>query len=53
VGGLPHRVLPCPNAEACVRDAFWMPFRLLMGGEAETARIADVVRGRTLQGESK
>jgi len=53
VGGLPHRVLPCPNAEACVRDAFWMPFRLLMGSEAETVRIADAVRGRTLQGESK
>ncbi len=53
VSGLPHRVLPCPNAEACVRDAFWLPFRLLMGGEEMTARIADVVRGRTLQGESK
>ncbi len=53
VGGLPHRVLPCPNAEACVRDAFWLPFRLLMGDGEMTARIADVVRGRTLQGESK
>ena len=53
VSGLPHRVLPCPNAEACVRDAFWLPFRLLMGGEEMTARIADVVRGRTLQEESK
>ncbi len=49
VGGLPHRVLPCPNAEVCVRDAFWMPFRLLMGDVALTARIADVVRGRVFE----
>ncbi len=48
MGGLPHRVLPCPVAEACVLDAFWLPFRLLMGDEAMTARIADVVRGDRL-----
>lgn len=26
------RVLPCPVAEACVRDAFWFPHRVLMSG---------------------
>ena len=51
--GLPHRVLPCPNAEACVRDAFWLPFRLLMGSGAMTARIADVLRGGRLSVEPK
>jgi hypothetical protein len=26
------RVEPCPVAEACVRDAFWFPHRVLLSG---------------------
>ncbi len=33
------RVLPCPVAEQCVRDAFWLPHRVLL---ADTASIAEV-----------
>ncbi|MFN9893832.1 MAG: DegT/DnrJ/EryC1/StrS family aminotransferase, partial [Acidobacteriota bacterium] len=42
-GGLPHRALPCPVAEACIDDSFWLPFRLLMGDEARTRDIARTV----------
>ncbi len=34
------RVEPCPNAEACVQDAFWLPHRVLMGDEYLTQAIA-------------
>jgi dTDP-4-amino-4,6-dideoxygalactose transaminase len=27
------RVMPCPNTEACVEDAFWLPHRLLLADE--------------------
>lgn len=35
-GVAPCRVLPCPNAEAYIKDAFWIGFRALMGDEATT-----------------
>ncbi len=38
------RVAPCPVAEACVRDAFWFPHRVLMGGEETTREIAAAIR---------
>jgi dTDP-4-amino-4,6-dideoxygalactose transaminase len=38
------RVEPCPVTEACVRDAFWFPHRLLMGDEEFTRQLAGVVR---------
>ncbi len=38
------RVEPCPVAEACVRDAFWLPHRVLMGDEALTAEIIGALR---------
>jgi len=47
-GGLPHRALPCPHAEACIGDAFWLPFRLLMGDEAKTREIARALRQAAL-----
>ena len=28
------RVMPCPNAEARIKDAFWIPHRALLGDEA-------------------
>ena len=38
------RVEPCPVAEECVRDAFWLPCRALMGDERTTREIAAAIR---------
>ncbi|HUQ91728.1 MAG TPA: aminotransferase class I/II-fold pyridoxal phosphate-dependent enzyme [Bryobacteraceae bacterium] len=40
----PCRVEPCPNAEAAVRDAFWIPHTVLLGGEDLMHEVADVIR---------
>ena len=39
------RVEPCPVAEACIADAFWLPQRVLMGDEETTREIAAAIRG--------
>jgi dTDP-4-amino-4,6-dideoxygalactose transaminase len=39
------RIEPCPNAEACVQDAFWFPHRVLLGSEADAAELASLVTG--------
>jgi dTDP-4-amino-4,6-dideoxygalactose transaminase len=39
-GTAPCRVLPCPQAEAYIADAFWIGFRALMADEETTRRIA-------------
>jgi len=38
------RVEPCPVAEACIRDAFWLPHRVLLGDEETTREVAAAVR---------
>jgi dTDP-4-amino-4,6-dideoxygalactose transaminase len=38
------RVEPCPVAEACVEDAFWLPHRVLMGDEDTTRQVAETIR---------
>lgn len=38
------RVLPCPVAEACVKDAFWFPHRLLLSDEETLREVAHWVR---------
>jgi len=38
------RVEPCPVAEACVRDAFWIPHRVLMADEATIREVASIIR---------
>jgi len=38
------RVEPCPVAEACVRDAFWLPHRVLMADDNTIAEIAELIR---------
>jgi dTDP-4-amino-4,6-dideoxygalactose transaminase len=43
-GVAPCRVLPCPNAEACIRDAFWMPHYLLLGDEELMLQVAGAIR---------
>lgn len=40
----PCRVMPCPNAEGRIGDAFWLPHRVLMG-DADTVReLAGAIR---------
>jgi dTDP-4-amino-4,6-dideoxygalactose transaminase len=38
------RVEPCPIAEACIRDAFWLPHRVLMADEETIREIASSIR---------
>ncbi len=38
------RVEPCPVAEECIRDAFWLPCRALMGDEETTREIAHAIQ---------
>ena len=38
------RVMPCPNAEARIKDAFWVPHRALLGDEEYTASLAEAIR---------
>jgi dTDP-4-amino-4,6-dideoxygalactose transaminase len=37
-------VMPCPNAEARITDAFWIPHRALLGDERETQALASAIR---------
>jgi len=39
------RVEPCPVAEECIHDAFWLPHRVLMGDEETTRELAALIRG--------
>ena len=39
------RVEPCPVSEACIKDAFWFPHRVLMGDEETTREIAAAIKG--------
>ncbi len=45
---IPCRVMPCPNAEATIQDAFWIPHNVLLGDEAFTREVADVLRHRAM-----
>jgi dTDP-4-amino-4,6-dideoxygalactose transaminase len=38
------RVMPCPNSEARIGDAFWIPHRALLGDEADTEALALAIR---------
>lgn len=38
------RVTPCPNAEARIRDAFWLSHRVLMADEDTTLQIAQAIK---------
>jgi dTDP-4-amino-4,6-dideoxygalactose transaminase len=38
------RVEPCPVSEACIRDAFWFPHRVLLADEETILEIAAVIR---------
>ncbi len=38
------RIEPCPQAEAYVQDAFWLPHRVLMADDAALDEVAEVIR---------
>ena len=38
------RVMPCPNAEARIKNAFWIPHRALLGDETDAAGLATAIR---------
>lgn len=38
------RVTPCPNAEACILDAFWLPHRVLLADEETIQEVATIIR---------
>ncbi len=38
------RVLPCPVAEQCVKDAFWLPHRVLLADPGTMREVADLIR---------
>jgi 3-amino-5-hydroxybenzoate synthase len=38
------RVTPCPEAEARIKDAFWVPHRALLGSEEDSMRLAAAIR---------
>jgi len=38
------RVMPCPNSESRIRDAFWIPHRALLGDEHDAVALADAIR---------
>jgi dTDP-4-amino-4,6-dideoxygalactose transaminase len=42
------RVMPCPNAEERITDAFWIPHRALLGDETETRALASAIRSAVL-----
>jgi dTDP-4-amino-4,6-dideoxygalactose transaminase len=38
------RVTPCPNAEACIGDAFWLPHRVLLADEETVGEVIAVLK---------
>jgi dTDP-4-amino-4,6-dideoxygalactose transaminase len=38
------RVMPCPQAEARIKDAFWIPHRALLGNEVDSMQLAAAIR---------
>ncbi|MDQ2900627.1 MAG: DegT/DnrJ/EryC1/StrS family aminotransferase [Acidobacteriota bacterium] len=40
------RVEPCPVAEACIADAFWLPHRVLLGKEEDIRTIGGILCDR-------
>jgi dTDP-4-amino-4,6-dideoxygalactose transaminase len=40
----PCRALPCPNAEAYVKNAFWLPHRVLLAEKATVLEVAQTIR---------
>jgi dTDP-4-amino-4,6-dideoxygalactose transaminase len=42
--GAACRILPCPNAEAHVKDAFWFPHRVLLANHDTIEQVAQIAR---------
>ncbi len=41
---IPCRVMPCPQSEAYLKDAFWIPHTVLLGSEELIHHVAGAVR---------
>lgn len=41
---IPCRVMPCPQAEAYIKDAFWIPHTVLLGNEELLHHVAGAIR---------
>lgn len=39
------RIMPCPVAEDRIRDAFWLPHRVLLADEETIKEVAEAIRG--------
>jgi dTDP-4-amino-4,6-dideoxygalactose transaminase len=46
------RVMPCPNAEASILDAFWLPHRVLLADEESISEVIAVIH-RAVIGKSE
>jgi dTDP-4-amino-4,6-dideoxygalactose transaminase len=44
------RILPCPVAEARVRDSFWLPHRVLLAEEDTIRQVAEAIRAAVSNG---
>jgi len=40
--------MPCPQAEARIKDAFWIPHRALLGSEEDSMQLAAAIRAAAL-----
>lgn len=38
------RVMPCPNSEASIQDAFWLPHRVLLADESSIGEVVAVIQ---------
>jgi dTDP-4-amino-4,6-dideoxygalactose transaminase len=47
----PCRIEPCPNAEACIQDAFWFPHRVLLGTDIDAEELVTRIRSACPCGE--
>ncbi len=44
------RVMPCPVAESCILDSFWLPHRVLLADEETIRELAELIRARARGG---
>lgn len=44
------RVMPCPVAESCILDSFWVPHRVLLADEETIREVAESIRSQVSGG---
>jgi 3-amino-5-hydroxybenzoate synthase len=45
------RIEPCPNAEACIQDAFWFPHRVLLGSDDDAHHLSAILKAALASAE--